>query len=385
MTDANATPIYTVVIRLNNPAFAFFGAEGQGDKVLYPTPLPSCFVQRCVVALNGHAAALDRIKMLETMQRVALTHLAPDNPDTRMVSLVGIDRARNTLRAALFTSEAQPNVLDDFVTDVMAATKAAREFLHQRELGEPIDVPEIVRAALQAVVGAEDLDIAQAFAKAGLAFITGTAECQQQVAIEAQPLATTPTDVRSARCSFAAGARHLDLADKLRGNELHGHHLRRAAEHAREAIEAIGAPQPGPRDELSVPVRIALQRCLPILRDGVAGGWVQRAQEVTAQINAVLTGQPIADPRDELVKELTWQPIDTAPKGPSVRLWIPAYSNQAGREEHGHWDADEHSLRPRPFWNWCHHRTQRARDAQPSHWLPMADAPDATLGKGGVS
>lgn len=72
----------------------------------------------------------------------------------------------------------------------------------------------------------------------------------------------------------------------------------------------------------------------------------------------------------------TWQPMETAPKGQRVELWIPPNSYRAGFSTHGEWSDDRYNKKPRPFWKYdAAVNLSHARSAQPTRWRPESEPP----------
>lgn len=73
--------------------------------------------------------------------------------------------------------------------------------------------------------------------------------------------------------------------------------------------------------------------------------------------------------------DMSWQPIETAPKGDSyVAVWPPTW---AGVLSCAKWDEDKYAKRLKPFWNriddMCRIGISRAKP--PTHWAPVPDGP----------
>jgi hypothetical protein len=76
-----------------------------------------------------------------------------------------------------------------------------------------------------------------------------------------------------------------------------------------------------------------------------------------------------------------WQPIETAPKdGTLILAW---FTWLHGRVCICSWNTDRYAKRPRPYWSTLDERVfgiSRAREGQPTHWMPLPDPPpDRTL------
>jgi|GEM_PF-2459301 len=72
---------------------------------------------------------------------------------------------------------------------------------------------------------------------------------------------------------------------------------------------------------------------------------------------------------------MEWQPIETAPKDMDVLLHCPGRGAVRGK-----WNADQYARVPRPYWSNDRERTfgtRETRDDQPTHWMPLPEAPNA--------
>ena len=82
---------------------------------------------------------------------------------------------------------------------------------------------------------------------------------------------------------------------------------------------------------------------------------------------------------------MTWQPIETAPKGdgegngPNILCYCPDMFGRGGRVSVGFWDREQYKKSPRPHWGsrWGMLGKQNARDQQPTHWMPLPAATEA--------
>ncbi len=77
---------------------------------------------------------------------------------------------------------------------------------------------------------------------------------------------------------------------------------------------------------------------------------------------------------------VTWQPIETAPKGERVLLWFA--DDRISYAVPGYWSDERFAKRPRPYWSslclegitgvsWI-------REHQPTHWAPLLSGPQET-------
>ena len=77
---------------------------------------------------------------------------------------------------------------------------------------------------------------------------------------------------------------------------------------------------------------------------------------------------------------MTWQPIETAPKGTDaigdrirIQLFFPVWGWM-----YGYWETDQYAKKPRPYWN-CDQASafgsKRVRSNQPTHWMPIPPPP----------
>lgn len=65
-----------------------------------------------------------------------------------------------------------------------------------------------------------------------------------------------------------------------------------------------------------------------------------------------------------------WQPIETAPKNTRVLGAL-----QSGRIEIVRWFDDKYNKKPRPCWRWYTGYITGEREDQPTHWMPLPEAP----------
>ena len=72
-----------------------------------------------------------------------------------------------------------------------------------------------------------------------------------------------------------------------------------------------------------------------------------------------------------------WLPIETAPKdGTAIMVSCP----RLGVCGPAHWDTNQHARNPRPYWTHWGERiwgTRWVREDQPTHWMPLPEAPNA--------
>jgi len=74
---------------------------------------------------------------------------------------------------------------------------------------------------------------------------------------------------------------------------------------------------------------------------------------------------------------MEWQPIATAPKDADVLLYCPRRGVVRGK-----WDDCRYARNPKPYWSHDRERifgTRETRDDQPTHWMPLPEAPNAEL------
>jgi hypothetical protein len=72
---------------------------------------------------------------------------------------------------------------------------------------------------------------------------------------------------------------------------------------------------------------------------------------------------------------MSWQPIESAPKGEDKIL---LYCPRLGVCGPGRWSEDKYAKRPRPFWTHWGERiwgVSLVRVDQPTHWMPMPEPP----------
>lgn len=72
---------------------------------------------------------------------------------------------------------------------------------------------------------------------------------------------------------------------------------------------------------------------------------------------------------------MEWQPIATAPKDADVLLYCPRRGVVRGK-----WDDCRYARNPKPYWSHDRERifgTRETRDDQPTHWMPLPEAPNA--------
>jgi len=77
---------------------------------------------------------------------------------------------------------------------------------------------------------------------------------------------------------------------------------------------------------------------------------------------------------------MTWQPIETAPKGTdaigdriNILLFSPSWGCSCG-----YWENNQYASKPAPFWS-CDKASfwglRRIRFNQPTHWMPLPPPP----------
>ena len=77
-----------------------------------------------------------------------------------------------------------------------------------------------------------------------------------------------------------------------------------------------------------------------------------------------------------------WQPIDTAPKDSTVLLFRPDAAYWA-KVSIGALEEDTFAKRPNPYWEGLHKlgSVSQYRAWEPTHWMPLPDAPKVEDGK----
>lgn len=85
----------------------------------------------------------------------------------------------------------------------------------------------------------------------------------------------------------------------------------------------------------------------------------------------------------DLIRQMQWQPIETAPKDGTLVLLFRPSAHEWGRVAPGKWHANEHAASPRPFWDgWLKIGARSEwREWQPTHWMPLP-APPLTANTG---
>jgi hypothetical protein len=74
-----------------------------------------------------------------------------------------------------------------------------------------------------------------------------------------------------------------------------------------------------------------------------------------------------------------WQPIETAPKDRDILIACPSIPSPHPKVVIGGWEPDAHKKNARPYWS--HSGPMYfARKHQPTHWMPLPDLPDGTVG-----
>lgn len=74
---------------------------------------------------------------------------------------------------------------------------------------------------------------------------------------------------------------------------------------------------------------------------------------------------------------MNWQPIETAPKNQEILLYCPRRGVVRGR-----WSDEIYARYPKPYWTHDRERlfgVHETREDQPTHWMPLPEAPNAVL------